>query len=205
MVHPVKTPLGVVRGTTRVSLDAVRHPLRTAGDAVAMGRSLVASVVSGRRPGAPDAPDSHDSIVDDDRPVAEAAPPPATAKKHGDPVVAGAEPAGSGTGAESGGPEQNPADVAADDRAHDAIVTEPSAVSGPGDDDEIPSPAVQPDDEDIEVTTPVGTTGAGPGVNPDTTESDLQQPGTEPLMDPSTTKRIKSESDTLRKASDPQK
>lgn len=70
---------------------------------------------------------------------------------------------------------------------------------------EIPSSAVQPEDEDIEVITPVGTTGAGPGYNPDTTESSLQQPGTEPLMDPATTKRIKSEADTLRRASDPRK
>jgi hypothetical protein len=78
-------------------------------------------------------------------------------------------------------------------------------VTAAGDDEEIPSPAVQPSDEDVEVTTPVGTTGAGPGFNPDTGESDLQQPGTEPLMDPSTTKRVKKETDTLRKASDQQK
>jgi hypothetical protein len=53
-----------------------------------------------------------------------------------------------------------------------------------------------------DVTTPVGTTGAGPAYNPDTTESDLQQPGTESLMDPATTKAVASEAATLRRAAD---
>lgn len=44
-----------------------------------------------------------------------------------------------------------------------------------------------------EVSTPVGTTGAGKAHNPDTAETDLQQPGTEPLMDPSLTKTIVAE------------
>jgi hypothetical protein len=91
----------------------------------------------------------------------------------------------------------------------DPVTTEPSAPSrnaahgGPGDDrfddlaDEI--------GEDPDVETPVGTTGAGEGYNPDTTETGLQQPGTEPLMDASLTKAIKSEADTLRKAADPEK
>ena len=56
--------------------------------------------------------------------------------------------------------------------------------------------------EDLDVETPVGTTGAGPGSNPDTDEADLQQPGTEPLMDPATAKSVKSESETLRRAAE---
>ena len=71
---------------------------------------------------------------------------------------------------------------------------------------EAPRPAVPqrptPDPYDLGVTTPVGTTGAGPGYNPSTAESDLQQPGTEKIMEPSTTKRIKTEADMLRKAAD---
>jgi hypothetical protein len=59
--------------------------------------------------------------------------------------------------------------------------------------------------DDVEVETPVGTTGAGEGYNPDTGETDLQQPGTEPLMDPSLTKSIKSEAETLQKAAEPDK
>jgi hypothetical protein len=78
--------------------------------------------------------------------------------------------------------------------------TEPMTKT-PGD---LPTPAdlaerVSPTDD---VTTPVGTTGAGAAYNPDTTETDLQQPGTEPLMDPSTTKAVASEAETLRRGAD---
>ena len=59
--------------------------------------------------------------------------------------------------------------------------------------------------EDSEVTTPVGTTGADVATNPDTTETDLQQPGTEPLMDPSTVKAVASETETLTKGADTDK
>lgn len=63
-------------------------------------------------------------------------------------------------------------------------------------------PQWAPDPDDIGVETPVGTTGAGPAYNPDTAEADLQQPGTEQIMEPSTTKRIKAETDTLRRAAE---
>lgn len=56
-----------------------------------------------------------------------------------------------------------------------------------------------------DVTTPVGTTGAGTAYNPDTTETDLQQPGTEPLMDPATTKAVAKEAEMLQRAADPDK
>jgi hypothetical protein len=59
-----------------------------------------------------------------------------------------------------------------------------------------------PDPYDVDVITPVGTTGAAPGYNPDTAEADLQQPGTEELMEPSTTKKVKAETDFLRKAAE---
>jgi DNA-binding protein HU-beta len=59
--------------------------------------------------------------------------------------------------------------------------------------------------EDSSVETPVGTTGADPATNPDTTESDLQQPGTAPLMDPSLTSQVKSEAETAARASDVEK
>jgi hypothetical protein len=54
---------------------------------------------------------------------------------------------------------------------------------------------------DVDVTTPVGTTGAGSGFNPDTAEADLQQPQTEPLVDPALTKTVKSTQRTAKKAS----
>jgi hypothetical protein len=71
---------------------------------------------------------------------------------------------------------------------------------------ETPRPSVPsrptPDPYDLGVATPVGTTGAAPAYNPSTAESDLQQPGTEEIMEPSTTKRIKSEAEMMRKAAE---
>lgn len=114
------------------------------------------------------------------------------------------------------GPDERPAgmpDLApplppidASDAPGEAFETHPKAPSrnaehgGPGDDtfDDL-----EPWDNDADVETPVGTTGAGPGYNPSTGETDLQQPGTEPLMDPSLTKQVKSEAETMRKAADP--
>ncbi len=60
-------------------------------------------------------------------------------------------------------------------------------------------------DEGPDVETPVGTTGAAPGSNPDTGRTNLQQPGTEPLMDPSLTKATKAEAEMMKKASDTRK
>ena len=53
-----------------------------------------------------------------------------------------------------------------------------------------------------EVMTPSGIPAAGEGFNPDTTDTDLHQPGTEPLMDPATVKSVVSESEVLRRAAD---
>ncbi len=54
---------------------------------------------------------------------------------------------------------------------------------------------------DVDVTTPVGTTGAGVGSNPDTAEADLQQPQTQPLVNPALTKTVKSTQRTGKRAS----
>ena len=56
-----------------------------------------------------------------------------------------------------------------------------------------------------EVMTPSGIPAAGEGFNPDTTDTDLHQPGTEPLMDPATVKSVASESEVLRRAADTDK
>jgi ribonuclease E len=45
----------------------------------------------------------------------------------------------------------------------------------------------------VGIETPVGTTGADVGHNPDTAEADLQQPGTEPLVGDATVKAVASE------------
>ena len=56
-----------------------------------------------------------------------------------------------------------------------------------------------------DIITPSGIPAAGEGINPDTTETDLHQPGTEPLMDPATVKAVASESAMLRRAADTDK
>ena len=57
----------------------------------------------------------------------------------------------------------------------------------------------------VGIETPVGTTGADVGYNPDTAEADLQQPGTEPLVDGATVKAVASAAKTGKKAASPAK
>jgi len=56
--------------------------------------------------------------------------------------------------------------------------------------------------EDEELRTPSGIPAADEGHNPDTTETDLHQPGTEPLMDPATVKSVRSEAEVMQRAAD---
>ncbi|HET6626206.1 MAG TPA: hypothetical protein VFG63_07435 [Nocardioidaceae bacterium] len=56
--------------------------------------------------------------------------------------------------------------------------------------------------EGTDVATPAGTPGAGKGHNPDTAEQDLDQPGTEPIVEDSTAKAIAKETQTMRKAAE---
>jgi hypothetical protein len=81
-----------------------------------------------------------------------------------------------------------------------ASVSRQSAHGGPATDAEIDAwiDEAMARGRDVDVETPVGTTGADVDHNPDTAEADLQQPGTEPI-DTSTTKAVKSESEMLRK------
>lgn len=57
----------------------------------------------------------------------------------------------------------------------------------------------------VDIETPVGTTGADVGSNPDTAEADLQQPGTPPVADPGTIHAVLSDQETLSAAADPHK
>lgn len=59
-----------------------------------------------------------------------------------------------------------------------------------------------PEELAADVTTPSGIPAADVGHNPDTTETDLHQPGTEPLMDPSSVKAAASEAETMRRAAE---
>lgn len=52
-------------------------------------------------------------------------------------------------------------------------------------------------------TTPAGIPAADPAHNPDTTESDFVQPGTEEPGDPATAKRVRGEAKRMGRAADP--
>lgn len=70
------------------------------------------------------------------------------------------------------------------------------------------APALSVTEEEVleeELRTPSGIPAADEAFNPDTAETDLHQPGTEPLMDPATVKSVKSEAEVLQRASDPDK
>jgi hypothetical protein len=70
------------------------------------------------------------------------------------------------------------------------------------------APALSLTEEEVTeeaVRTPSGIPAADEGYNPDTAETDLYQPGTEPLMDPATVKSIKSEAEFMQRAADPDK
>lgn len=71
----------------------------------------------------------------------------------------------------------------------------------------VTAPALGLTEAEVEdrLRTPSGIPAAGEGRNPDTDRSDLHQPGTEPLMDPSTVKAAAAELRTMRRAADTDK
>jgi hypothetical protein len=56
--------------------------------------------------------------------------------------------------------------------------------------------------EDDDLRTPSGIPAADEAYNPDTIETDLHQPGTEPLMDPATVKAARSEAEVKQRAAE---
>ena len=177
-MEPVKLLERAATGTAH----AVRHPISSAAYAFGIVRGLVGAVVSGATvtghdPDAGPGPTSTQPlgvVPDPDLPRREAAPP------------------------------REPSPPA------ESFATEPKATSRAsehgrgGADAEIDQWAAEVADEpDIDIETPVGTTGADVGHNPDTAEADLQQPGTEPLLDPATAKAVRSEAEMMQKAADP--
>jgi hypothetical protein len=99
--------------------------------------------------------------------------------------------------------------IVADDDPGESFHTEPKAANRdsarggtPGDHEEIEGYVEEIPTDDIDIETPVGTTGADVGFNPDTAEADLQQPQTPPVLDPGTVAAIESESEILRRAAE---
>ncbi len=214
--------------TTRAVSAAVsgaRHPIGTASYGVGVakgvaevGFSVARSLIGGRH----DLPGGLTGDVTDPVPMPEPVPPPAPAPTPTPVPSPGPTP----PPVPSPEPVPQPSPMKTSDRVVDAgedisgaeaaeerldsMETEPQAASragahgGPDPEERVANWGDELTD-DVEVQTPVGTTGAGEAYNPDTTDTDLQQPGTEPLMDPSLTKSIKSEADTMQKAADPNK
>ena len=205
-MHPVK----LLERAASTAVHTVRHPISTASYAVGIARGVAGAAIQVARPHRGPDPDSTSArIPDQARPAkaeeaAESTPEPQRVGKPMPPPYATDEML-----------EQMV--VIEPEPPHESFATEPKAVSresahgdGVSTDAEIDGwvdEATEGLDErpDVDIETPVGTTGAGAGSNPDTAEADLQQPGTEPLLDPGTVKSVLKESEILRKAADPDK
>jgi hypothetical protein len=200
-------PIGSIKNA---ALGTLKHPLGTTqkvvGQAVGVARGTAGTVahrvtglvpdpvahrVTGLVPGRTSQPAGSTTTSE---PVPA---PEGTRKVHGDPMA----PMAPKAPARKKPAAKKPAKAAA---TKPTKKTAPSAASAPPK-KAPPSAAEVAAGEDSEVTTPVGTTGADVGTNPDTTETDLQQPGTEPLMDPGTVKAVASEAETLQKGADTDK
>jgi hypothetical protein len=204
-------PVKLIERAASTAVHTVRHPISSVAYAAGIARGLAGAAV-------------HGALVKGHDPEAGPAPVPTQRKE---PTAAGS-PSEAPSGPRE--PQRVPKPVpppdaqfdtivieATDEEPGEAFATEPKAVSresnhggGPATDAEIDAwidEAMQglETGPDVDIETPVGTTGAEPGHNPDTAEADLQQPDTPPLLDPATTKAILSESETLRKAADPDK
>ncbi len=228
----VTTALGTVRHPLRTAGQAVQtagNAVQTAGNAVHTARTLID--VGHREPERPTTP-ADDAGGRSSTPTGSEQAPSATATKTSAPKTSAKKaPGQQGTAKTSPAkkatakkapakgtpvppPVPDPITAAeqavqrelAAEPAAPPVATEPSAPVAKADADEALRDAAQVRaEEDREVTTPVGTTGADVGRNPDTTETGLQQPGTEPLMDPATTKAIKTEAERASRAADPEK
>jgi hypothetical protein len=198
-MHPVK----LLENTAGRAVHAVRHPIASAAYAAGVVRGIAgvgARVVTGH----------HDRTEPTSGPTSRTAPHAA------EPAQPSPKPTAPPTAPRTAPPTATePDDVRAPEPTplHESFATEPTATSRDsahgrsGADADIDAWAEEAADfdDDVDIETPVGTTGAGVGSNPDTAEADLQQPGTEPLIDPGTAKAIRSEAETLQKAADPDK
>jgi hypothetical protein len=176
--------------------EAVKHPVGTGqrvigsavGQAVTVAGAVSSKVPSRRRQAAAKA-EPHPG------PVAERQ--EESRKLHGDPVEPAATKAVAKKTAKKTPTKKTPAKKAAAKKTAKKTPAKKAAATK--------SAAELAAVEDNEVETPVGTTGADEATNPDTTDTDLQQVGTPPLVDPSLTNQVKSEAEIGARAADPDK
>ncbi|WP_457109756.1 hypothetical protein [Marmoricola sp. URHA0025 HA25] len=192
------------------AVHAVRHPISSAAYAAGLARGLAGAAL-------------HGTMVKGHDP--EAGAPPVTPRQRSASRTETSAPSGPREPQRVPKPVPAPEDLpepivieAVDEEPGESFATEPKAVSResahgggrPVNDAEIDAwidEAMAGLDETpgVDVETPVGTTGAAAGHNPDTAEADLQQRETLSLLDPGELKSVRSESETLRKGADPEK
>jgi hypothetical protein len=212
-------PVKLIERAAGTAIHAVRHPVSSAAYAAGIARGLAGAVLHGVTATGHDS-DAGPSTTQRDTPSTGT--PSATSTAPTEPTAATATTSGPPEPQRVMKPVPEPGDLPepiviepTDEEPGESFATEPKAVSresahGGTDllDAEIDDWEEEAQDgldvvPDVDVETPVGTTGAGVGHNPDTAEADLQQPGTPPLLDPSVAKAIRSESEILRKAAEP--
>lgn len=194
-MHPVK----LLERATSTAVHALRHPVSSAAYTAGMARGLVGVVFHG-----------------------------ATATGHAVEVGRATVPAQRAATAEPATGRREPQRVMkavprpedleepiviepSDEEPGESFATEPKAVSresahggGAATDAEIDAwiDEAMARGDDVDVETSVGTTGADVGTNADTGDADRPEHLTQPLLDPSVAKAIRSESEPLRKAAD---
>jgi hypothetical protein len=148
---------------------------------------------------------------------AAAAAPKSTAPRSGDDEDTGSVPVDSvlGVAEKDTSAPQAPAKKAAPKKAtvkkaaaKKAPAKKAPAKKAPSERAAVVAPALGLTEEEVvedELRTPSGIPAADPPHNPDTTESDFHQPGTEPVMDPATVKAVASEAEMMARAADPDK
>ncbi|MGH3411829.1 MAG: hypothetical protein ACRDPH_01970 [Marmoricola sp.] len=192
---------------THAAVTTVRNPIRSGSYAFGFAKGLTEAVVAGARTGRPGTPPEGSAPPVEPHPTPAPPPNPTPGPPTPGPPTPG-PPTPEPTPEPMPDPVNPPPPQGAPGVPGEPMVTEPHATSrssahaGGSAEAEIDDWEEEAHAPDVEVETPVGTTGAGLATNPDTANHDLQQPGTEPLMDPATTKQVRSETDTLSRGAD---
>jgi hypothetical protein len=200
-MHPVK----LLERATSTAVHALRHPVASAAYTAGMARGLVGAALHGATTTGHDTEAGRTTVP----PQRAAAPEPGT-----EPATGPREPQRVMKAVPRPEDLEEPIVIEPDDEEPgESFATEPKAVSresahggGPATDAEIDAwiDEAMARGEDVDVETSVGTTGADIGNNPDTGDADRPEHLTQPLLDPSVAKAIRSESETLRKGADPE-
>ncbi|WP_210504088.1 hypothetical protein [Nocardioides xinjiangensis] len=214
ITHPARTAGAVAGATIGTSVGAARAGLRTTARVVgwAVERATGATPVPAGAPwtAAPDAASDAGSEAD-------AAPAPVVDEVLGTRTAPADGTAAKKAPAKKAAAKKAPAEKAAAKKApaKKAAAKKAPAKKAPSKKAAVLAPALGMSEAEVaagaadetvdDLTTPSGIPAAAEGFNPDTTDTDLHQPGTEPLVDPATVKAVASESEVLSRAADPDK